>query len=72
MEAFQVQPIPTRLLEPLKATLRGRSAPWPELSEADVRTLVEHGVAPLVYAAQPVAALRPAAIRAAATAPRSG
>ncbi len=69
VEAFQVQPIATRLREPLKAALRGESAEWPELSDADVRTLVEHGVAPLVYAAQSVEALRPAAIRAAAIEP---
>ncbi|HUR81074.1 MAG TPA: hypothetical protein VM733_09920, partial [Thermoanaerobaculia bacterium] len=61
MEAFQVQPIPTRLVEPLKAALRGERAQWPQLSDEDVRTLAEHGVAPLVYAAQPLDLLRPAA-----------
>ncbi|HVE71332.1 MAG TPA: nucleotidyltransferase family protein [Thermoanaerobaculia bacterium] len=69
MEAFQVQPIPTRLREPLRAALRGESASWPELSDEDVRTLVGHGVGPLVYAAQPLEPLRPAAIRAAAVEP---
>jgi hypothetical protein len=69
VEAFQVQPIPTRLREPLQAALRGESAAWPELSDEDVRTLAGHGVTRLVYAAQPIEALRPAAIRAAAIEP---
>ena len=69
MEAFQVQPIPTRLRDPLRAALRGERAPWPPLSDDDVRTLAEHGVAPLVYAAQPLEPLRSTAIRAAAIEP---
>jgi hypothetical protein len=69
VEAFQVNPVPERLREPLRAALRGQPAAWPPLSEDDVRTFVDHGVAPLVYAAQPLEPLRTAAIRAAALEP---
>lgn len=69
VEAFQVEPIPARLREPLRAALRRESIPWPVLSQEDVRTLVDHGVAPLVYTVQPIEALRPAAIHAAALEP---
>jgi hypothetical protein len=69
MEAFQVTPIGAHLREPLRAALRGRTAAWPSLSEDDVRTLVDHGLAPLVYAAQPLEPLRHAAIHAAAIEP---
>ena len=69
VEAFQVKPIPERLREPLRAALREETAAWPALTGEDVRTLVEHGVAPLVYAAQPLEPLRTDAIRAAALEP---
>ncbi|HYC87727.1 MAG TPA: nucleotidyltransferase family protein [Thermoanaerobaculia bacterium] len=69
MEAFQVSPIPMHLREPLRAALRGQTAAWPSLSEDEVRTLVDHGLAPLVYAAQPLEPLRNAAIHAAALEP---
>lgn len=70
MEAFQVPPIPARLREPLQAALRGRNALWPaDLEAGEVRALVEHGVAPLVYAVQSLPNLRDAAIRAAAIEP---
>ncbi|HEX6085660.1 MAG TPA: nucleotidyltransferase family protein [Thermoanaerobaculia bacterium] len=69
MEAFQVNPVAAPLREPLRAALRGERADWPPLSEDDVRTLVDHGVAPLVYAAQPLEPLRTAAIHAAAIEP---
>lgn len=69
MEAFQVTPVPERLRGPLRAALRGEPAAWPPLSEDDVRTFVDHGVAPLVYAAQPLEPLRTAAIHAAALEP---
>lgn len=50
--------------------MRGERAEWPsDLADAEVRAIVEHGVAPLVYAAQPLAALRGDAIRAAAIEP---
>lgn len=69
MEAFQVKPISEALREPLRAALRGERAAWPPLSEDEVRTLVDHGLAPLVYAAQPLEPLRTAAIHAAALEP---
>lgn len=70
MEAFQVPPIPARLREPLRAALRGQHALWPsDLDDEEVRALVEHGVAPLVYAVQSLPKLRDAAIRAAAIEP---
>ena len=62
-------PVAPHLREPLRAALRGERAAWPALSEDDVDTLVEHGVAPLVYAVAGVPELRVAAMRAAAVEP---
>jgi hypothetical protein len=59
-------PIPERLREPLRATFRDQPSEWPDLTQDEVRTLVEHGVAPLVYARAGVPQLRNEAIRAAA------
>lgn len=69
MDPFATLPIPARLREPLRAALRGEQAEWPALSAEDVRLLVDHGVAPLVYATQPLPELRGAAIHAAAVEP---
>ena len=70
MDAFQVAPIPARLREPLRAALRGERSEWPsDLTDAEVRTLVEHGVAPLVYSIEALPSLRGDAIRAAAIEP---
>lgn len=70
MEAFQVPAIPERIREPLRAALRGESSSWPDvLTGEETRALVEHGVAPLVYAVQPLPDLRGPAIRAAAIEP---
>lgn len=70
MDAFQVPLISDRLREPLRAALRGERTAWPaELADEEVRALVEHGVAPLVYRAQPLPQLRASAIRAAAIEP---
>lgn len=66
MDVFRNAPIPAHLREPLRAALRGEIAEWPSLSDDEVQLLVDHGVAPLVYAAQPLPELRGAAIRAAA------
>jgi hypothetical protein len=66
VDVFPTSPIPAHLREPLRAALRGETAPWPSLSDDDVQLLGDHGVAPLVYAAQPLPELRGAAIRAAA------
>ncbi|MGZ5472697.1 MAG: nucleotidyltransferase family protein [Thermoanaerobaculia bacterium] len=66
MDVFQTSPIPPHLREPLRAALRGQVITWPSLSDDDVRLLVDHGVAPLVYAVQPLPELRRPAIRAAA------
>lgn len=54
---------------PLQRALVGQSAEWPALSPADVQTLVEHGVGPLVYAAAHVPELRDEAMTAAAVEP---
>lgn len=60
-------PITPRLEQPLRAALRGDVSEWPDdLTETEVRALVLHGVAPLVYAAARVPRLRGEAIRAAA------
>lgn len=66
MDVFQTSPVPGHLREALRAALRGETAAWPSLSEDEVRLLGDHGVAPLVYAAQPLPELRGAAIHAAA------
>lgn len=66
MDPFPTLPIPAHLREPLRAALRGEAAGWPSLGEDEVRLLVDHGVAPLVYAVQPLPELRGAAIHAAA------
>jgi hypothetical protein len=66
VDAFESIPIPAHLRDPLRAALRGEVSTWPSLTDDDVRVLADHGVAPLVYAAQPLPELREAAIRAAA------
>ena len=60
-------PIPERIRDPLRAALRGEGSDWPEpLTAGELRTLTEHGVGPLVYAAAHLPQLRGDAIRAAA------
>lgn len=63
---YETEPIPERLLEPLRRALAGESSTWPDVLEpAELEALVEQGVIPLVYRAAHVPALRDAAIRAA-------
>lgn len=70
MDPFHAPPIPERIREPLRAALRGELAPWPsDLTDSETGTLVDHGVAPLIYAIQPLPQLRGAAIRAAVVEP---
>jgi hypothetical protein len=69
VDGFPTSPVPAHLREPLRAALRGEAVPWPSLSGDEVRLLVDHGVAPLVYAVQPLPELRGAAIHAAALEP---
>ena len=70
MDFVAASPIPERLRGPLRDVLRGEASEWPEtLAEDEVQTLIEHGVAPLVYAATNAPALRDEAIRAAAMEP---
>lgn len=67
-------PIPTAFQAPLRALLRGESAPWPGSGDAArlIESIGQHGLGPLVYSrlsgdAWPIrAALRGGAIRAAA------
>jgi Uncharacterised nucleotidyltransferase len=64
-------PLPPRLREPLAAVLRGELSAWPDtlaksLTPDDVRAMIEHGVAPLVYAKTRLPQLRDDAIRAVA------
>ncbi len=66
VDVFQTSPIPPHLRAPLRAALRGQVIAWPSLTDDDVRLIVDHGVAPLIYATQPLPELRGAAIRAAA------
>ena len=51
----------------LRALIRGEAAAWPE--EVDVAALVNHGIAPLLYARLPYPALRDVALQAAAAEP---
>ncbi|HEX2059632.1 MAG TPA: nucleotidyltransferase family protein [Thermoanaerobaculia bacterium] len=69
MDFVAETPIPERLREPLRAALRGERSDWPDLTTDELQTLVEHGVAPLVYAATHLPQLRDEAIRAAAVEP---
>jgi hypothetical protein len=63
-------PIPERLRSPLRQALRGEASDWPDaLTDGEVRVLIEHGVAPLVYAAKALPQLRNEALRAAAHEP---
>ncbi len=63
-------PIPQRLIEPVRAALRGDAgASLPALTDDDVRTLIDHGIAPLLYAASRAPHLRAEAMRAAAIEP---
>jgi len=62
--------ISARLREPLAAALRGEKIDWPQpLSDDEIDALVEHGVAPLVYAAAGVPQLRDVAMSAAVAEP---
>lgn len=70
MDPFHSPLIPERIREPLRAALRGELTSWPaDLTDDESRALVDHGVAPLVYATQPLPQLRATAIRAAALEP---
>jgi Uncharacterised nucleotidyltransferase len=62
-------PIPERLRAPLGALLRGERSDWPDLTADELRAVVEHGMAPLVYAHARLPQLREQAIRAAAYEP---
>ncbi|MDQ3280982.1 MAG: nucleotidyltransferase family protein [Acidobacteriota bacterium] len=63
-------PISERLTQPLRAVLRGEQSDWPdELTAEEGQALIEHGIAPLVYAATHAPSLRGEAIRAAAFEP---
>jgi putative nucleotidyltransferase-like protein len=62
--------IPPRLVEPVRAALRGEAGGWPAtLTGDEVRTLVEHGIAPLLYSGAQVPQLRAEAMRSAAVEP---
>lgn len=67
--ADPLTPVPDVLREPLRCALRGELASWPELTAGEVGMLAEHGVAPFVYATQPLPQLRGEALRAAAIEP---
>lgn len=63
-------PVPPRLEQAVRAALRGECGHWPEtLSRDEIQALVNHGIAPLVYAASRHPQLREEAIRAAALEP---
>src|SRR5688500_9349703 len=65
----EMLPITERMREPLRNALADETAVWPQpLTPIEVRSLIEHGVAPLVYATTGIRELRDEAIRAAALA----
>lgn len=67
MDLVAIHPISERLQEPLRAALRGEAAPWPQpLYPDEVRSLIAHGVGPLVYSVTELPDLRHEAIRSAA------
>lgn len=66
MDFTSDSPIPARLHAPLRALLAGDVSDWPSpLTDEETRALIEHGVAPLVYARVQPPELRVEAIRAA-------
>lgn len=69
MDYVDMPVVAPALHEPLRRALRGERALWPSIADADVRALIEHGVAPLIYAAAHVPELRDEAMKAAAVEP---
>jgi hypothetical protein len=63
VDVFQTAPIPAHLRVALRAALRGEVVAWPSLSDDEVQLLEDHGVAPLVYATQPLPELAAATAR---------
>ncbi|HEX7708874.1 MAG TPA: nucleotidyltransferase family protein [Thermoanaerobaculia bacterium] len=73
MGSVRTPQIRAALVEPLRCALANdalvlseTNGEWPRLDASDVRTLLDHGIAPLVYRATKLPALRAAAIHAAA------
>lgn len=67
MDLVASHPIPERVREPLRAALRGETLPWPQpLHTDELRSLIAHGVVPLVYSVVALPDLRHEAIRSAA------
>lgn len=63
-------PLSDRIREPLRRALAGEAAAWPQpLTGDEAGALIQHGVAPLVYATAHLPELRDEAIRAAAIEP---
>jgi hypothetical protein len=70
MDYVHILPLSDRLREPLRAALAGSGAVWPlDLTEDELQAMVQHGVAPMAYAAGPAPQLRMEALRAAAVEP---
>lgn len=62
-------PLPERIRGPVRSTLSGLPVVWPPLTGGEVRVLIAHGVAPLIYSIAQVPELRDHAIAAAAVEP---
>lgn len=69
MDYVDMPTFPPAILGPLRRALIGERDDWPALSDGEVRALIDHGVAPLVYAAAHVPELRAEAMKAAAVEP---
>lgn len=70
VDFIRMPAISARLREPLAAALCGKKIDWPdELTSEEVAALVEHGVAPMAYAASHVPQLRDTAMSAAVAEP---
>lgn len=69
MDFIDMPALGPALRGPLRRALTGERDEWPPLAQADVDALIEHGVAPLVYAVARVPELRDEAMKAAAVEP---
>src|SRR5438067_6952538 len=67
VDFIHLPPFPARFAEPLRASVNGAKAVWPEsISDDESRLIETHGMLPVVYAYSGISSLHDAALRAAA------
>src|SRR5205814_5612402 len=67
VDFIHLPPFPARFAEPLRASVNGAKAMWPEsISDDESRLIETHGMLPVVYAYSGISSLHDAALRAAA------